>query len=202
MIARLRGILAIKEPDQVVVDVNGVGYQVIVPLTSLAQLPEVDHEVTLVIHTHVSDSAFQLYGFLTEREKELFGLLLTVSGIGPKLAVTVLSGMDAATLAGALAAEDVKRITATPGVGKKTAQRMIVELKDKAAKLGLSGLGQTPSPTAVISPGPAADAVSALLNLGYPATQAEAAVAQAAESLGAEAALEELIREALKQMAR
>ncbi|MBW1712835.1 MAG: Holliday junction branch migration protein RuvA, partial [Deltaproteobacteria bacterium] len=139
MIARLTGTLALKTTSQLIIDVGGVGYQVLAPLSTFYQLPETGHKVELIVHTHVSDSAIQLYGFLTDNEKSLFTLLLGVSGIGPKLALNVLSGIEAPDLVRALASGDHPRIQAVPGVGKKTAQRMVVELKEKAALLGWAG---------------------------------------------------------------
>ena len=200
MIARLRGLLASKQAEQLVIDVGGVGYRVMAPLSTFYLLPEAGTEVELAIHTHVSDSALDLYGFLSEREKSLFKLLLGVSGIGPRLALNVLSGIEAPDLVRALASGDQFRITAVPGVGKKTAQRMIVELKDKVTALhwAAEAVGRAPEQ----GEGPAADAVSALTNLGYPQAQAERAVKAAQAGPKAGAGLEELLKESLKILAR
>ncbi len=201
MIARLRGILAEKQADQLILDVNGVGYRVMTTLSTFYQLPEPGREVELTIHTHVSDSALDLYGFLTTQEKATFTLLLGVSGIGPRLALGALSGIEAPELLKALAAGDLLRLTSIPGVGKKTAQRMILELKDKAISLGWSTAGP-----AAGSGGPEdetrEDAISALLNLGYNRNQAEQAVRTAQKELPQGPALEELLKAALKQLAR
>ena len=201
MIARLRGILAEKQADQLILDVNGVGYRVMTPLSTFYQLPEPGREIELSIHTHVSESALDLYGFLTNQEKATFTLLLNVSGIGPRLALGALSGMEAPELLKALAAGDLLRLTSIPGVGKKTAQRMIVELKDKAVALGWSSAGPG-TPAAGPTDETRDDAISALLNLGYPRNQAEKAVLAAQKELDQGTALEELLKTALKQLAR
>ena len=201
MIARLRGILAEKQADQIILDVNGVGYRVMTPLSTFYQLPEPGREVELAIHTHVSDSALDLYGFLSVQEKSTFTLLLSVSGIGPRLALGALSGIEAPDLLKALAAGDLVRLTAIPGVGKKTAQRMVVELKDKAVALGwaAAGRGGGPSPP---QDKVQEDAISALLNLGYSRPQAEQAVASIMAKAEDSPSLEELLRMALKRLAR
>jgi len=200
MIARLRGLLAAKQAEQLIIDVNGVGYRVMVPLSTFYQLPEAGTEVELAIHTHVSDSALDLYGFLSEREKSLFRLLLNVSGIGPRLALNVLSGIEAPDLVRALASGDLVRLTAVPGVGNKTAQRMIVELKDKVTALHWAA--QAIGRPGERAQGPAADAVSALTNLGYPQAQAERAVQAARAGLTGGAGLEELLKVSLKILAK
>jgi Holliday junction DNA helicase RuvA len=178
-----------------------VGYRVLAPLSTFYRLPEADGEVELLIHAHMSDSALALYGFATEEEKEIFGLLLGVSGVGPKLALNVLSGIEAAELIRALAGGDQNRLCAVPGIGKKTAQRLIVELKDKAAGLGWA-YPAAQGPTLAQVPPLVADASSALVNLGYQPAQAEAAVQSAQASLGGEPPLAALLREALRLLSR
>src|SRR5205085_8231059 len=131
MIGQLRGRLAEKRPNQVLVDVGGVGYLVQVPLSTFAALGELHTEVTLLIHTHVREDAFSLYGFLSSREKHFFELLLSASGVGPSLALKILSGMSVEELVPAIRGNDLGRLTKIPGVGRKTAERMVVELKDK-----------------------------------------------------------------------
>ncbi len=179
MIAHITGKLIHKQPNSVIVDVGGVGYELTVPLSTFYDLGEPGTDVSLRVHTHVREDALQLFGFRTDREKKLFLLLLTVSGIGPKLAVTALSGLSAEELVQALRAGNLAKLVAIPGVGKKTAERMLLELKDKAAAIlppGLeeaSGLGG-----AVVQSGDAMreDVISALVNLGYQQSAAERAV--------------------------
>src|SRR5437764_7642547 len=131
MIAHLRGKLAQKDPARVIVDVNGVGYEVFVPLTTFTALPEAGSDVSIDIHTHVREDIIALYGFSTRRERMIFEKLMTISGIGPKLAMTILSGGSVEELVGAIKRSDLGRLTAIPGVGRKTAERIILELKDK-----------------------------------------------------------------------
>src|SRR5881296_1754402 len=157
MIAHLRGKLAQKDPARVIVDVNGVGYEVFIPLTTFTALPETGFEVSIDVHTHVREDVIALYGFSTHRERKIFEKLMTISGIGPKLAVTILSGGSVEDLVGAIKRSDLVRLTAIPGVGKKTAERIILELKDK-----LQDFAEQPQRPAV-----EIDVLSALENLGY-----------------------------------
>src|SRR5271167_185332 len=136
MIGQLRGRLAEKRPNQVLVDVGGVGYLVQIPLSSFAALGELHTEVTLLIHTHVREDALALYGFVSSREKHLFEMLLSASGVGPSLALKILSGMSVEELVPAIRGSDLARLTKIPGVGRKTAERMVVELKDKMEAMG------------------------------------------------------------------
>ncbi len=170
MIGRLTGRLASKAPDQILLDVSGVGYLIHIPLSTFYELPEQEAAASLWIHTHVREDALALYGFLTVRERSLFLLLLGVTGIGPRVALTVLSGIPPTELVEALRRQDVRRLVAVPGVGKKTAERMVLELADKVANLP----GEAPSktPAAVASD----DVLSALVNLGYRKAEAERAV--------------------------
>ena len=202
MIARLKGTLAVKQPDHLVVDVGGVGYRVFTPLSTYYDLPPPDQPVELIIHTHVNSDAINLFGFVSEREKQLFELLLGVSGIGPRLALNILSGIQAPDLAQALAQSDRGRLQAIPGVGKKTAERMIVELADKA--VGLAWVEEAPS----LRPGASeeeklkADTLSALANLGYNRQQTERVVEATLAGLDGQPRLEELLKEVLRHLAR
>lgn len=169
MIAVLRGKIIQKSPTHTVVDVNGVGYEVLTSLQTYEVLPELQQEVLFFVQTIVREDAISLYGFASADEKKLFVLLITVSGIGPKLALTVLGGFDAAALQSAIAGRDMARLTSLPGVGKKTAERICMELADKVG--ALEGLAASPVGTAGVKAGvqaaPQVDAASALMNLGY-----------------------------------
>ena len=149
MIAHLRGQILDKQPNRVTVDVHGVGYDVHVPLSTYYQIGEAGHEVSLRIYTHVREEALQLYGFLTDLERQLFERLIGISGIGPKLAVAVLSGMDTRDLLSAVQRGDVARLTGVPGIGKKTAERIVLELKDRVGGLGLPQEPDAPAASAV-----------------------------------------------------
>jgi Holliday junction DNA helicase RuvA len=194
MIAQLAGALAYKSPEHLIVDVQGVGYQVFVSLNSFYRLPEPGDAVRLQIHTHVREDALQLYGFLDRAEKDLFLLLLGVSGIGPRLALNILSGTPSEELEDALEAGDVVRLLAIPGVGKKTAERLVVELRDKI-KLVKGARG---ADDGLRASGAEAEAVSALVNLGYRRNEAERAV-KAVCAAGA-TDIEAIIRSALKRV--
>jgi Holliday junction DNA helicase RuvA len=196
MIARLRGRLLEKAPEQIVVDAGGVGYQLFVSLNSFYRLPNPGVEVDLYVHTHVREDALQLYGFLDAAERALFLLLLQVSTIGPRVALGVLSGMDTPDLEDAIADGDTRRLVAVPGIGKKKADLMILQLREKVRVLQQS---RAASETAPRPGGDAAEAVSALVNLGYKQHEAERAVARAEET--GTRALADLIREALRRLA-
>jgi holliday junction DNA helicase RuvA len=207
MIATLTGRVLAKSADRAVVDVGGVGYEVILATDSVARLPEKGREVFLHIHTNVREDAITLFGFLEEEEKELFLILRTVTGIGPKLALAMLSGMRVADICQAIIAGDIKRLTMLPGVGKKTAERICVELKEKVAHLS-SGTMSLPSEglsVVVVAGSVAADALSALTNLGYPDGVARKALEtvkrQQGEEVFAQLRIEVLIREALRTLA-
>jgi Holliday junction DNA helicase RuvA len=195
MIASLRGKLADKRPNQVVVDVSGVGYLVHVPLSTFYALGELHSEVSLIIHTQVREDAIALYGFLTARERHLFELLISASGVGPVLALKILSGMSVDDLVPAVRAGDIARLTRIPGVGRKTAERMIVELRDKLA--AMESTERLPQP--VTAKGAAADVLSALLNLGYDDHAARQAV-ELAEKEEVPATFEALLRSTLQQL--
>lgn len=199
MIAHVRGTLVEKEPSAVVVDVNGVGYRVLVPETVSASLPAVGEQVHLLTTFYVREEEMSLYGFLTAEQRKLFEMLISVSGVGPKAALSLLSVMDAEQLAMAIAAEDIKRLTGAPGVGTKIAQRIAVELKDKAAEIAwerkvdrLAAKGK-PLPSDRLE-----DAVEALMALGYSRTDARRAVETAAKSLPPEAETAAVVRSALQ----
>ena len=195
MIGQLRGRLAEKRPNQVLVDVGGVGYLVQVPLSTYAALSELHTEVTLLIHTHVREDALALYGFISSREKHLFEMLLSASGVGPTLALKILSGMSVEELVPAIRGSDLGRLTKIPGVGRKTAERMVVELKDK-----LEDVAVVAEKTAVVSPaGIEADVISALINLGYDGRAAEASVDEAKREAGT-GDFEKLLRGALQSL--
>ncbi len=195
MIGQLRGRLAEKRPNQVLVDVGGVGYLVQVPLSTYAALGEPHTEVTLLIHTHVREDALALYGFVSAREKHFFEMLLSASGVGPTLALKILSGMSVEELVPAIRGSDLARLTRIPGVGRKTAERMVVELKDKLESVAVETEKPAPSSPAGIE----ADVVSALMNLGYDGRAAETAVGEAKREAGA-ANFEKLLRGALQSL--
>jgi Holliday junction DNA helicase RuvA len=195
MIGQLRGRLTDKRPNQVLVDVGGVGYIVQVPLSTYAALGELHTEVTLLIHTHVREDALSLYGFLSSREKHLFEMLLSASGVGPSLALKILSGMSVEDLVPAISGSDLARLTKIPGVGRKTAERMVVELKDKLDAVRV----EVERPSASSPAGVEADVVSALVNLGYEARAAEAAVTEVRRESGA-ANFEKLLRASLQSL--
>jgi Holliday junction DNA helicase RuvA len=194
MIAQLAGVLAHKSPEQLVLDVQGVGYQVLVSLNSFYRLPEPGAAVRLLIHTHVREDALQLYGFLDRQEKDLFLLLNSVSGIGPRLALNILSGTPTTELLDALEAADLVRLVAIPGVGKKTAERLVLELRDKIKLVK----GARAADDGRRASGLESEAVSALVNLGYRQNEAERAV-KAARAAGAND-IEAVIRSALKRV--
>lgn len=197
MIAFLRGKLLEKHPNQVIVDTAGVGYDVVIPISTFSALPEAGSDVALRIHTHVREDALALFGFLTSAEKALFEKLISVSGIGPKLAITVLSGLATPALIDAIRGGQVEQLVRIPGVGKKTAERMVLELKDKLE--GLGG-GALPAVSSRAEPALSAleqDVLSALLNLGCQRSAAEAAVRKAKTAEPA-STFEPLFRKALE----
>jgi Holliday junction DNA helicase RuvA len=200
MIAHLRGRLLEKHPNRVIVDVQGVGYEALVPLSTFYELPEPGEEIALRIHTHVREDALLLYGFATRLELQLFERLIGVSQIGPKLALAVLSGIEPDALVAAVKQNDVARLTAIPGVGKKTAERIGLELKDKmAAFLPAEG----PASAQGVSAGDSlrTDVLSALINLGYHRPLAEKAVDAATKS-GNTSSFEQALKLALRELAR
>ena len=194
MIALLRGTLLEKHPNQVIVEVGGVGYDVIIPVSTFSHLPGTGAEVRLRVHTHVREDALSLYGFLTLDEKNLFERLISVSGIGPKLAITILSGLAAPDLIHSIRRGEVDKLVRIPGIGKKTAERMVLELRDKLP--AVAGDAPEAEPAPVLS-ATDQDVLSALLNLGCARPQAEAAVRKA-KAAGAPAEFEPLFRRALE----
>jgi len=179
MIAHLRGRLLAKHPNQVIIEAGGVGYDVTISVPTFSDLPAIGSEVALHVHTHVREDQLALYGFLRPAEKTLFEKLITVSGIGPKLAITILSGMAADEMTGAIRGNDIARLTRIPGIGKKTAERMVLELRDKLPPETSGAPPAAPTMSAVEE-----DVLSALMNLGYQRGTAEHALASAAKNGG------------------
>jgi Holliday junction DNA helicase RuvA len=197
MIAFLRGKLLEKHPNQIIVDTAGVGYDVVIPISTFSALPEAGADVALRIHTHVREDALALFGFLTPEEKGVFEKLISVSGIGPTLAIKVLSGLATAALIDAIRGGQVEQLVRIPGVGKKTAERMVLELKDKLEGLGGGALPAVSSRTEPALSALEQDVLSALLNLGCQRGAAEAAVRKAKTAEPA-SAFEPLFRKALE----
>ena len=199
MIAQLNGILSKRTTQYLIIDNRGIGYEVIAPPSTFSALPEENESVSLHIYTHVKEDALMLFGFHTILEKDLFIMLKSVSGIGPKLAINILSGMGTQELLDAMAMGDAPRLQSIPGVGKKTAERIALELKDKAAgmrgKLEIAPLPSLDDKDRMV----VEDAVSALLNLGYPAKSAKNAVEKVA-AMTEDISLETLIKKALKNL--
>jgi len=200
VIARLRGKLLEKQPNRIVVDVGGVGYDVAVPLSTFYGLGEPGADVALRVHTHVREDALALYGFATALELDLFERLIGISGIGPKVGLAVLSGIEPGELIGAIERGDFARLTAIPGVGKKTSERIVLELKDRlprahAAAAAASEGGLEPSALRD-------DLLSALMNLGYHRPLAERSVDAALKTAGRDAGFERTLRQALRELAK
>jgi Holliday junction DNA helicase RuvA len=210
MIGKLRGIVDAAGADHAIIDVGGVGYEVACSSRTLSALPAPGEPVTLSIETHVREDAIKLYGFMSEAERGWFRLLQSVQGVGAKVALSILSTLDAGQLANAIALQDRSMMTRAPGVGPKVALRIVNELKDKAPPLAFAVApvnGHAASPaggakSAAVAPSPAAEAVSALVNLGYAPLQANAAISTAISKAGEAARTEELIRLGLKELAR
>lgn len=192
MIAQLKGRILRKEPQELILDVAGVGYRVAIPLSTFYRLGEPGAEVSVLTHTHVREDTFALFGFLTASEQTLFERLISVAGVGPRLALGILSGIEAPDLVVALRSGDVARLTRIPGVGKKTAARLVVELKDKME--GLEGAAPSAEQPAAR---PSDDLLSALVHLGYSRPEAERGVERALEQ-GADGKFEELLRRTLR----
>lgn len=189
MIAHLRGKLLSKQPNQAIVEAGGVGYDVTISIPTFSSLPESGAEVSLHIHTHVREDALALFGFLRSQEKQLFEKLISVSGIGPKLAITILSGMQTEQMVAAIRGNDLAQLTKIPGIGKKTAERMVLELKDKLESFGIQ-------PVAAKANALEEDVISALVNLGYQRPVAERAVEKAAQNKSLDS-FDALFRESL-----
>lgn len=197
MITFLRGKLVEAVPTQVIVEVNGMGYEVLIPLSSFDKLPEPGQEITILTHLAIREDAHVLYGFMTRPEREMFRLLIhTVSGIGPKIALNVLSGMNVTALRGAVANGDIKSLSQISGVGKKTAERIVVELKDK---IGPAGAWEASSAKHGAGDQKTNDAVLALIALGFKQNEAHEAVRGAISMLGSDATVENIVRACLKK---
>jgi len=193
MIAQLRGRLLAKHPNQAIVETGGVGYDVTISVPTFSGLPAAGIEVTLHIHTHVREDQIALYGFLRPAEKQLFEKLITVSGIGPKLAITILSGMAADEMVGAIRGNDVARLTRIPGIGKKTAERLVLELRDKLPAAATGELPAAPPMSAAEE-----DVLSALMNLGYQRAVAEKALSTVTKN----GSFEAMFRDALGMLSK
>lgn len=201
MIASLTGRLAFKSPTYLVLDVQGVGYEVFIPLSTYYGLSNLSDLTSLSVHTHVREDAIQLFGFLTAQEKNAFVLLTSVSGVGPKLALSVLSALPVSDLVSAIQAEDVEKLTTVPGIGNKSASRLVLELKDRVGKLhpGSAAASDLPKQGQEAA---AEDALSALVNLGYRQQDAKEALKQVRKTKPESISLEDMIRESLKELAR
>jgi holliday junction DNA helicase RuvA len=195
VIAQLRGRLLRKSPQEVVLDAHGVGYRVLIPVSTFYKLPDEGGEASLRIHTHVREDALQLFGFATETEELLFSRLIDVSGVGPKLALGVLSGIEAPELVDALRRSDIARLVRIPGIGKKTAERLALELKDKMPAL----LGAESAPAPALPHELKDDLLSALVHLGYSAGEAEKGVARALKD-EPDGRFEDLLRRSLRAL--
>src|SRR5207245_9198552 len=197
MIAHLRGRLLVKHPNQVICDTGAVGYDVTISIPTFSDLPAAGSEVALHIHTHVREDQIALYGFLRVAEKHLFEKLITVSGIGPKLAITILSGMPADEMVSAIRSNDIARLTRIPGIGKKTAERMVLELRDKLPSEGISAAAPVPTISPVEE-----DVLSALVNLGYQRVAAERALASLTKNGKNAGSFDALFRETLATLSK
>jgi Holliday junction DNA helicase RuvA len=207
MIAHLSGTLLSKQPTAAIVDVGGVGYEVVIPLSTFYELGENGSPVQLRIYTHVREDALQLFGFKTARERELFLQLISVNGVGPSLAIKLLSGMNADEMIASIRTNNLVRLVAIPGVGRKTAERLVVDLRDKIAALSSPALEEEFAAQAAAAGSPSSpdamrdDAISALVNLGYQKAAAEKAVKTAIDE-GGDVSVESILRRSLRRLAR
>ncbi|MDZ7379972.1 MAG: Holliday junction branch migration protein RuvA [candidate division KSB1 bacterium] len=201
MIAHLHGVLAAKTVERVVIDVHGVGYQVVIPLSTYYALPDLQEQVTLLTTMYVREDTWRLYGFATPDEQAVFELLIGVSSVGPRLALNMLSSLSAADLRQAIAQAETRRLQAVPGVGRKTAERVVLELQEKMAALDLAAAGPN-QPTVAEEEVVTRDVVSALLNLGYRQQEAEKAVRVARAKQDGSVTLEALLKDALQALVR
>lgn len=204
MIAHLSGKLFQKQPNTIIIDVAGVGYEVTIPLSTFYELGEPGSDVSLRIHTHVREDVIQLFGFKTNIEKELFLRVTTVSGIGPKLGITMLSGMPAGELIQSIRNNDLARLTTIPGIGRKTAERVVVELRDKLANIAIEEAMGERAAAQTVGAGEAGvvdDTIAALQSLGYPKPVAERAVSAALREEG-DRTIEAVLRRSLKKLSR
>jgi holliday junction DNA helicase RuvA len=200
MIGQLRGQLLSKKPNVLLLDVHGVGYEIFIPLTGFYELPGEGNEVTLKIHTHVREDALILFGFRSQREKDFFLRLISISGVGPKLAIAILSGAQVEELAQAIAESNLARLTSIPGIGRKTAERLVLELKSHISSFLLpeqvEAARQGGAPTALEE-----DILSALTNLGYPRSSAEKALSMVLRSAECDRTFEDVLRNTLRHLA-
>lgn len=206
MIAHLSGKLLFKQATSVILDVSGVGYEVTIPVSIFYDMEEPGADIQLRIYTHVREDALQLFGFRTARERELFLQLISVTGIGPKLAITMLSGMSADEMINAIRQNNLARLTSVPGVGRKTAERLVIELRDKVNNLASPALDEQIAGDPSTTPAPSGgdirdDALSALINLGYPKAQAEKALT-AALGEGGDLSVQVLLRRSLRSLSK
>lgn len=201
MIAFLSGKLIEKQANSVIIDVGGVGYEVMIPLSTYYELDDVGSDVQLRIHTHVREDALLLFGFKTERERALYLRLLSVQGVGAKSGITMLSGMNADEIISAIRTNNLAKLTAIPGVGRKTAERLVIELRDKIGELSTGAAPMFTASDASDGEGVFDDALSALVNLGYQKSAAEKALRQAIQD-GIEPSVQKLLRAALQRLAK
>lgn len=201
MIAFLSGKLLEKQANSVIIDVGGVGYEVTIPLSTFYELGDVGTDVQLRIHTHVREDALQLFGFSSERERSLYLRLLGVQGVGAKSGITMLSGMSADEIIAAIRTNNLAKLTAIPGVGRKTAERLVIELRDKIGELAGAADSSVAASMSVDGEGVFDDALSALINLGYQKSAAEKALRQAIHD-GVEVSVQKLLRAALQRLAK
>src|SRR5262245_22816241 len=200
MIAHLSGKLLSKQPNQVIVDVNGVGYEVHVPLSTFYEVGDIGSTVLLRIYTHVREDTIAIFGFRSAKEKQMFEQVTSISGIGPKLGITILSGLPVDELVASIRQSNLARLTSIPGVGKKTAERLVVELRDKMARVEALPTGEPPASPSVSRL--QEDVVSALVNLGYAKPSAEKAVQAVFSASSGQPSFEDLLRMALRQLSR
>ena len=200
MIASIKGLLAHKCAGDIIVEVNGIGYQVAIPLSTFYVLPEIGQPVSLLTHTHVKEDALQLYGFQTAEEKTMFQLMISVSGIGPRLAINILSGISARDLAAALAGGQLTKLTAIPGIGRKMAERLVFELKAKVPQLSEASATSQIAASSAPQQTMLDDAVSALVNLGYKNSTASEALEKTIKASAQDLTLEDLLKETLKRL--
>jgi holliday junction DNA helicase RuvA len=193
VIAHLRGKLISKHPNQAIIEAGGVGYEVIISIPTFSGLPQLGSEVSVFVHTHVREDALALFGFIRAEEKQLFEKLISVSGIGPKLAITILSGMQSDAIVGAIRGNNLAALTRIPGIGKKTAERMVLELRDKLDSFGVTPVVSTATPVEE-------DVISALVNLGYQRPAAERALARLGAAAGE--SFDSLFRKTMAALAR
>lgn len=206
MIAHLSGTLLSKQPNSVILDVGGVGYEVNIPVSTFYDLEEEGSSVKLRIYTHVREDTLQLFGFKTTRERELFLKVISVSGIGPSLGIKLLSGMTADEMIASIRTNNLAKLTLIPGIGRKTAERLVIELRDKVATLSSTELEEElgtkePGPPVSTEDSMRADVLSALLNLGYQRSSAEKAVNSAVDE-GGDISVELILRRSLRKLAK